>query len=115
MQDKSFLFLRLGMGITFIWIGFYIWQAPEGWGNYLQPWAKNLLLFPIKETMLANAVLDIVIGVLFLLNKFMRIAALVAAIHLLSILIVSGINAITVRDIGLLGAALTIFFYRQQQ
>jgi len=113
MNSIALLILRIGLGATFIWIGVYIYQAPEAWGNYLMPWARNILPIPIKELMLGTAILDIGLGVLFLIGKFTRIAGLVAAIHLTVVLITSGINAITVRDIGLLGAALFFFLNKK--
>jgi hypothetical protein len=52
--------------------------------------------------------LDIVIGFLLLVDFLTWLAALLGAIHLIIVLAVSGITDITVRDIGLLAAALAI-------
>ncbi len=109
MSTKSFHILRIGLAITFIWIGYYIWQTPEVWGGYLQPWAASLLPMPLSQAMIGTAILDIVIGLMLLANIFTRLASFLAALHLLIVLIVSGINSITVRDIGLLAAALALF------
>lgn len=110
MKKPGFHILRLGLAITFLWIGIMIWRAPEVWGGYLQPWAAALLLVSIKNALLVTAVLDIVIGLLLLFNIFTWLAALVGALHILTVLITAGVNAITVRDIGLLAAALALFF-----
>lgn len=69
------------------------------------PWAMNLLPVPIEQAMIGTAILDIVIGVLLLIDLWMWVAALLGAAHLAIVLIVSGITEITVRDIGLLAAA----------
>jgi len=64
--------------------------------------------------MQATAVLDIAIGVCLALNIFVPLAALLGALHLVSVLIVTGITGITVRDLGLLGAASALFLETSQ-
>jgi uncharacterized membrane protein YphA (DoxX/SURF4 family) len=100
--------LRITLGITFIWIGILIIQNPEAWGGYIQPWAAKLLPLPLKEMMVGTGVLDIVIGFFIVTNILTWLAGLIGAIHLVIVLITSGINSITVRDIGLLGAAVAV-------
>ncbi len=108
MNKLAFHILRIGLAITFIWIGFMIWQTPDAWSGYMQPWAVKLMPIPIGEAMMGTAVLDIILGLVLLSNYFVWIAALVATIHLIIILIVSGITDITVRDIGLVAATLAL-------
>lgn len=108
LRKASFLFLRIGLGITFVWIGILISQNPELWGGYIQPWAAKLLPIPLKQAMLGIAILDIGIGVLLIVNLFSWLAGLLGSLHLIIVLVTTGINAITVRDIGLLGATLAI-------
>ena len=109
MSKISLHILRFGMAITFLWIGVLILRDPEAWSSYIQPWAANLLLVPPKTAMLATAVLDIAVGILFLTNYLLWLPASLASFHLAVVLTVSGINAITVRDIGLLAAAIALF------
>lgn len=111
MNNLPLLILRLFLGVTFIWIGVYIWQAPEAWGGYIQPWAANLSPIPMRELMLGTALLDIGLGIWLLIGKTIWIPALIASLHLAIVLLTSGINAITVRDIGLLGATLFLFLH----
>lgn len=108
MNKSALTILRIALGITFMWIGILIIQNPEAWGGYIQPWAAKLLPLPIKEMMVGTGVLDIVIGFLIVTNILTWLAGLVGAIHLVIVLITSGIDAITVRDIGLLGAAVAV-------
>lgn len=108
MTKASFHFLRVGLAVTFLWIGILIFKNPEAWGGYLQPWAAGLLPIPIAKAMIGTAILDITIGVFLLFDFLPWLAALVGAIHLVIVLTVSGITDITVRDIGLLVAALAI-------
>lgn len=58
--------------------------------------------------MIGTAILDITIGTFLLFDFLPWLAALVGAVHLVIVLTVSGITDITVRDIGLLVAALAI-------
>ena len=109
MSKISLHILRFGMAITFLWIGILIFRNPEAWIGYIQPWAANLLLVPPKTAMFATAVLDIAVGILFLTNYLLWLPAGLASLHLALVLTVSGINAITVRDIGLLAAAIALF------
>lgn len=108
MKRTSFHILRVGLAITFLWIGVLIFKTPEAWGGYLQPWAVGLLPIPIAQAMIGTAILDIAIGFLLLIDSFVWVAALVGAIHLVIVLTVSGITDITVRDIAILAAAVAI-------
>lgn len=108
MNKSSYHILRVGMAITFIWIGILIIKSPESWGGYLQPWAVNLLPVSIGQALLSTAALDIFIGILFLVDWFAWVAGFLAVFHLVVVLAVSGITDITVRDIGLMSAALVI-------
>ncbi len=96
------------MAITFLWIGILIFKEPGAWGGFLMPWALKLLPVPIHEAMIGTAILDIVLGFLFLIDSFVWLAALIGAIHLVIILAVSGINEVTVRDIAILAAVIAL-------
>ena len=108
MNKISFHILRIGLAVTFLWIGVLILRNPEAWGGYMRPWAAGLLPIPIAQAMTGTAILDIIIGVFLLINFLPRLTAIVGAIHLAVILIVSGITDITVRDIGLLAGMLAL-------
>lgn len=110
MKKTSFHILRVGTAITFLWIGVLIFKQPEAWGGFLQPWATGLLPIPIREAMIGAAFLDIVVGALLLFDSFIWLAALVGAVHLITVLTVSGINDVTVRDIGILAAVLALMW-----
>ena len=108
MNRISFHLLRVGLAITFLWIGILIFKNPEAWSGYLQPWAIELMPIPLPQAMIGTAILDIIIGALLLIDVFTWLAALVGAIHLIIVLAVSGITDITVRDIGLLVGGLAL-------
>lgn len=102
MNKTAFHFLRVGLAITFLWIGVLIFKNPESWSGYLQPWVVALLPVPLEQAMIGTAILDIVIGALLILDIFTWLAALIGSLHLIIVMTVSGITDITVRDIGLL-------------
>ena len=108
MNRASFHILRIGLAVTFLWIGVLILRNPEAWGGYMRPWAAGLLPIPIAQAMMGTAILDIIIGIFLLINFLPWLASLVGAIHLAVILIVSGITDITVRDIGLWAGMLAL-------
>lgn len=108
MGKASFHILRVGLGVTFLWIGVLIFKQPEAWGGYLQPWAAGLLPVPLSQVMFGTAILDIIIGFLLLVDTFTWFASLLAIIHLVIVLTVSGITDITVRDIAILAAAISL-------
>lgn len=108
MNKAGFHILRVGLGITFLWIGVLIFKQPEAWGGYLKPWAAGLLPVPLSQAMIGTAILDIIIGFLFLVDTFIWLASLLAIIHLIIVLTVSGITDITVRDIAILAGAIAV-------
>ena len=108
MKLSAYHILRIAMAITFLWIGVLILQQPEAWGGYIQPWAADLLPVSLKLAMITAGIMDILVAIFLLLNIWVWHAAVLGSLHLIMILTVSGINAITVRDIGLLGATLAL-------
>lgn len=108
MEKSAYHILRVGLAITFLWIGILIFRNPEAWGGYLQPWAAKLIPIPLAQVMIGTAILDMMIGFLLLIDALTWLVATISAIHLVIVLLVSGINAITVRDIGLLSSSLAL-------
>lgn len=100
--------LRVSLAVTFVWIGIMIIQNPEAWGGYMKPWAVELLPGSVASTMQATGVADIAIGLLFLFGTSTWIAGLLAALHMIVVLVTSGITDITVRDIAIIGASLAV-------
>ena len=108
MNKISYHIIRVGLAITFIWIGILILKDPQAWAGYVKPWAENILPIPIEQALLGTAFFDIIVGALLLIDWYSWVAGLAAAIHLVIVLIVSGITDITVRDIGLFTCAIVV-------
>jgi uncharacterized membrane protein YphA (DoxX/SURF4 family) len=108
MKKSSYHTLRIGLAITFLWIGVLIFKHPGAWVAYIQPWAVKLMPGSLVSAMLGTAVLDMVVGIFLLFNLFTWLAAILGALHIVTVLITTGITEITVRDIGLLCAILAL-------
>jgi len=68
MNKLSFHILRVGLGITFLWIGFMIFKDPVSWEGFIKPWVKNLLPVPAEKIMFNTAILDIAVGAFLIIN-----------------------------------------------
>jgi uncharacterized membrane protein YphA (DoxX/SURF4 family) len=105
----SYWVLRVGLGLVFAWIGVDILRHPETWIGYVPP---NLPFGLTREVGLKlNGILDVALGLLLIADKLPKITAAVAVLHLAGILVTQGINAVIIRDVGLLGAALALVLW----
>jgi hypothetical protein len=111
------MFLRLGLGLMFLYSGFDIVRNPNAWS-----WAVHglpifiqsmidaigletyLRLQGMSEILLAAALLA-----WFLPRKIGAIAGLIAGLEMLAITVLVGLDAVTFRDIGLVGAGFALF------
>lgn len=108
MTKTASSILRVGLGVTFLWVAVFIFKSPEGWGTFIQPWAARLLFIPIGQLMIGVAVFDAVVGIMLLIDEWVWIFALLGVLHLAVVLTVSGITEVTVRDMGLLTGILAL-------
>jgi hypothetical protein len=104
------MFLRWGLGLTFAGIGIDILWHPDLWIGYV-PESLPFISLSREVLLQAGGVLDIAIGVLLMMNVRLKIASFLAVAHLISIIAFNGIDAVLIRNIGLLGAALAIMFW----
>ncbi|MCH8049662.1 hypothetical protein IH979_03035 [Patescibacteria group bacterium] len=115
MTKSGFHILRVGLAITFLWVGVLILRDPLFWSGFVHPFFLDLIPLDAIKIMYATAAFDILVGVLLLLDVYLYWVALFASMHLFTILIVAGINDITVRDIALLGGTLALFADRMPE
>ena len=57
------------------------------------------------------AVFDIGLGLLLMAGNFPHFVALLAVLHIAGILVIHRVDAVLIRDVGLLGAALALLFW----
>ena len=107
----SYRLLRWGLGFVFLWIGIDILRHPEVWIGYLP---ESVPLGIDRAVALKfNGIFDVALGALFFVGQWPRVTALLAVVHLIAILVTQGIDAVIVRDAGLLGAALALLAWPQ--
>jgi uncharacterized membrane protein len=100
------IFISLGLGITFLWIGLDILRHADAWIGYI----PQQLPFGLDRefTLKMTGIFDALLGALFIMRWWPKTAATLAALHLIGILAVQGIDQIVIRDVGLLGASLAL-------
>lgn len=109
MKHASYHILRVGLGITFLWIGILIIQNPAAWFDYLLPWSKNLLDGWAINIMYLIASSDLLIGLLLLVDAMLWLVTIIGILHLLAALLATGITALTVHDITLIAALIAVY------
>lgn len=106
--------LRFGLGLMYLYSGYDLFYHPTAWLWAIPRWFSTALPSIISPELYLRmqGTSEIIVGLLFLawfLGQWgVRVAAVYAIIELSAILIFIGVNLITFRDIGLLGAALAI-------
>ncbi len=113
MKKTSYNVLRIGTGITFIWIAYLIWQAPDAWASFIQPWAAAFLPENLAGMMQKNAIFDALLGLWMIVGgRHAWIGYGLGALHVLGVLITTtaGFDNIVVRDIAILAGTLALFF-----
>ncbi|MDE2001845.1 MAG: hypothetical protein KGI60_04765 [Patescibacteria group bacterium] len=105
MHKSASWVLRIGLSITFFWIGMMILQDPLGWFALVRPWAAALVPGSPAAFMQETAMLDVAVAIMLLIPQLEWVGALVGTIHLLTVMLSVDVADFLVRDIGLLGAA----------
>lgn len=111
MKNSAFHILRVGTAITFLWIGVLIIKDPDVWIGLVQPWVGNLLPFSLEKALIDTAILDFAVGFFLLIDKFVLAASFLGFLHLITVLIVTGITVITVRDIAVIAGTLALVIH----
>jgi len=106
--------LRLGLGLMYLYSGFDLFFNPAHWYGFVPQWFLRIVtsLVPLEIYLRLQGVGEFIIGLLFLAWFSgvwgVRIASLVATAEMFLITIFVGVDPITFRDVGLLGAAVAL-------
>lgn len=106
-KNTSYHVLRVAMAITFLWIGLLIFREPIFWSGFVPVYIHDMFT-DITPFMLAVGAFDVIVGLFLLLDWFTFWIALFATFHLFGILLLTGVDETTVRDIGLVGGSLAL-------
>ncbi len=102
--------LRVGLAAVFGWFGIDKFIHPIVWVKWVPQYVINILPFSEKIFIFILGGIESLLALFFLLGLFTRLAGIIASLLLLSIIATAGINEITMRDIAILGGALSLAF-----
>lgn len=105
----SNLILRWGLALTYFYSGFDLIAHPTSWSVYVPYWFANLLPVEVTTFIQFQGGIEILMALAFVSGYFLRPAAFLSAVEMVAILILYGIDAVTFRDLAILGGSLAIF------
>lgn len=112
---KPVWILRLTLGLMYLYSGYDLFANPQHWYGFVpQGFSRAITpLLSVDAYLRIQGIGEFVMGLLFLAwfggGRGVQIASALASLEMILILIFVGVDPITFRDIGLLGAALALF------
>lgn len=109
--------LQIGLAFTLLFAGIDSLLHPENWIGFVPVWIENFGV-SVDFALKFHAVLDIILAVFLIINKFVRPVAGIVALVILSIILVNGFGSIflaTFRDVGLFFMALYLAVDKPKQ
>ena len=107
--------MRLSLAFVFGWFGINEILNPGYWSGYVPPMAAEIIPIPILPFVQGHGAVLTFLAICFLFRFQLRYTGILAVLVLLSIIggliSMNGFDEVVVRDIGLLGLALSIWFY----
>lgn len=111
----SNIFLRIGLAFVFFWFGIDKFIHPDYWLNAWVPIKIIDFLANLKiqgsEIVFMIGIFEILVATSLLTNIFVSVFSILAVIFLAGIFIFHGASEVLIRDIGLIGGLLSIFFW----
>ena len=109
--------LRLSLGAMYLYSGINIVRHPNAWTwviKQLPPLIQNpITQFGAEKYLLSQGVGEIILALIFLIwflpRSIVKYAGLFSAFEMLAIILLVGVDAVTFRDIGLIGPGLALF------
>jgi len=112
---KSEWALRIGFGLMYLYSGYSLASRPDHWYGFAPQWFMDVVtrIMPFDNYLKLQGMGELAIAFVFvawfLPRIFVRIGSMLNVVEMAGILLLSGIDTITFRDIGLLGGALALF------
>ncbi len=111
--------MRLSLAFVFAWFGISEIFNPVYFSGYVPPFIANLPFFNSNLFIQAHGAVLTLLSLCLIFKFHLRLAGIINILMLMQIigglLLISGFNEIVVRDIGLLGLAISIWFYESTQ
>lgn len=102
------LLLRLGLGIEFVLFGYGKLTDLTSWIGYIPPWMSPLIPMPVTTFLQVVGVVELVLGLLLIVGLWVRVVAILSALHLAGVLVALGYNDLAIRDFVSFMAALAL-------
>ncbi|MBI3627885.1 MAG: hypothetical protein HY220_04070 [Candidatus Sungbacteria bacterium] len=113
--------LRLSLGAMYVYSGFDLFVHPKSWTNFIPFWLKSAVA-PLLTTAsfvkiqgVGELLFALVLIIPFLPRRWVTMVATLSALEMAGILLLFGVDLITFRDIGLLGAAVSLVVLSSRQ
>lgn len=106
--------LRLGLGAMYLYSGYDLIVNPRHWYGFVPQWFSRGVtqIAPIDTYLTIQGVGELLVAFLFLVwflpRWGVKLAAVLSMFEMALILIFVGVDPITFRDVGLLGAAVSV-------
>lgn len=113
--EKYPLVMRVFLGFVLLWFGVNEVLDSEYWSGYVPPLVASVLPFKVNLFVQMHGVVLSLLALSLFFNLYIRYTGFMVIGVLLSIIggliMIDGFNEIVVRDIGLFGLALAIWFH----
>lgn len=107
--------MRGFLGFVLLWFGVNEILDPRYWSGYVPPLVRGFLPFEVNLFVQMHGVVLVLLALSLFFQFYIRYTGLIVLGVLFSIIsgliMIDGFNEIVVRDIGLFGLALSIWFY----
>lgn len=106
--------LQIGLSLTYLYSGFGLIKEPADWLHFVPDWLFGIVpdVALLSRVLQIQGVGELLLGALLIVStskpKLLYVLSILGALHVAVILLVGGVDLITFRDIGLLGAWITL-------
>lgn len=115
LAEKYPFVMRLSLAFVFAWFGISEILNPVYWSGYVPPLVEKFLPFGVNLFVQLHGLVLFLLALSFVFKFYVRYTGFLALGVLFSIIVglimISGFSEIVVRDIGLLGLALSIWLH----
>ncbi len=102
--------LRLGLAGVYAYTSYSLIRYPGDWIGYLPVWLQQMLPVTPEIYLRFQGAVEAMLAAALVAGIGMRWVAAIAALEMTGIILGYGIDGASFRDIGLLGAAVALFF-----
>ncbi len=115
----SNLIIRLSLAIVFFWFGIDKFFHPDYWVNAWVPQSVVLVTQHLKlravDVVYISGVFEVLVATSLVANIFVVLFSFLAVLFLFGIMLFMGFSEVLMRDVGLMGALLSLTFWPHQR